>query len=570
MGYNTHMQKKVHQTSAATLLFSAAFFLFALWLMFHTFSYDPIQKEFILASRVWSDFAAHIPLIRSFSLGYNWPPEYPLFPGEPIRYHFLFYFLVGILEYAGVRIDLALNLPSAVGFAGLLLLIYKLSLLFTSKRSVGILAVLFFLFNGTLSFLRFFEPSGSSVEHFFTALLQIPSIKNFPSFGPWDGGLVTAFNNLNVYTNQRHLAPSFAVALTLIYFLIKTPPTQRTIQQRTLRVALVSIVFSLLLFMNQAALLPTLIVSIGIFLWCKTSRIPLLLGGLATLPAVVLFILIAQPSGSPTLQPGYLSPAPFAWSTFLEFWIHNLGVHIVLIPFGILLFPKPFRWFAVPLLIIFVVPNLFKLSTDMINNHKLFNFFMIFGAIYSSYAIVVLRSRLLRLVGRLTGVTKLILQSGISIFIGSVLLLLIFSGVIDLFVIQNDYSLRLSDIPTNQDARFILNNTSSKDIILNSTWFYHPASLAGRAIYNGYAFFTWSAGYDTYTREALVKTIYRSNKKDDICTLLLQEEIAFVELNRQPETFIQPINTLWYTMSPIFYDNPASGITLFKTADICN
>src|SRR5579885_3661753 len=80
-------------------------FSFAFWLEFHTFSYDSKAKEMIIAEKVSSDFLAHIPLIRSFSFGHNWPPEYPLFPGVPIRYHFLFYAGVGLLEKIGFRID---------------------------------------------------------------------------------------------------------------------------------------------------------------------------------------------------------------------------------------------------------------------------------------------------------------------------------------------------------------------------------------------------------------------------------------------------------------------------------
>ena len=81
-------------------------------LMFGTF-YEKNNTIFI-AAKAWSDFASHIPLIRSFSLGINFPPQYPLFPGEPIKYHFLFYYFVGILEKIGLNIGLALNIPSSV------------------------------------------------------------------------------------------------------------------------------------------------------------------------------------------------------------------------------------------------------------------------------------------------------------------------------------------------------------------------------------------------------------------------------------------------------------------------
>src|SRR3989338_2340453 len=91
-------------------------FLFSFWLMRRTLSYDPSASSILIGGKYWSDFCGHLPQIRSFSKGLNWPPEYPLFPGEPIRYHFLFYALVGLLEKSGLRLDWALNIPSALGF----------------------------------------------------------------------------------------------------------------------------------------------------------------------------------------------------------------------------------------------------------------------------------------------------------------------------------------------------------------------------------------------------------------------------------------------------------------------
>src|SRR3972149_7724231 len=88
--------------------------IFGYLITFSTFSAN--LNNLFINTKLWSDFASHIPLIRSFSLGFNIPPEYPLFPGAVIKYHFLFYLAVGLLEKIGVRIDLALNSLSFAGF----------------------------------------------------------------------------------------------------------------------------------------------------------------------------------------------------------------------------------------------------------------------------------------------------------------------------------------------------------------------------------------------------------------------------------------------------------------------
>ncbi len=121
---------------------------FGIFLMLSTFSKE--HNALFISTKSWSDFASHIPLIRSFSFGWNFPPEYPLFPGEPIKYHFLFYSGVGLLEKIGVPIDFALNIPSIIGFILLTYVIYVLGKMIFKSKAVGVLSVIFFIFNSSL------------------------------------------------------------------------------------------------------------------------------------------------------------------------------------------------------------------------------------------------------------------------------------------------------------------------------------------------------------------------------------------------------------------------------------
>ena len=139
------------------VIFAVFAFIFSFWLMTSTFSSNPKAGTFSVAGNVYSDFAANLPLIRSFSKGSNFPPEYPLFPGEPIRYHFLFYLLVGTLEKTGAPLGWALNLPSIFSFWALLLMIYFLAKLLFKSPAVAFLSVIFFLFNGSFAFYHFFQ-----------------------------------------------------------------------------------------------------------------------------------------------------------------------------------------------------------------------------------------------------------------------------------------------------------------------------------------------------------------------------------------------------------------------------
>src|SRR3989304_5922874 len=109
---------KIFKENPFEVLLFLVLLSFSVVIMFKTFNAQ--GGDLKIASKAWSDFAATIPLVRSFSLGDNFPPQYPIFPGPPIRYHFVFYFLVGMLEKLGIRIDWALNGLSIVGLFSLM------------------------------------------------------------------------------------------------------------------------------------------------------------------------------------------------------------------------------------------------------------------------------------------------------------------------------------------------------------------------------------------------------------------------------------------------------------------
>ena len=104
---------------------------------------------------VFSDFAPHLAVIRSFSVGSNFPTEYPHFAGEGIRYHFFFEFLTGNLEFLGLRIDWAFNLPSILSLLAFLVLLYAFTLLLTGQKGVGLLTIVLFSFRSSFAFFTF-------------------------------------------------------------------------------------------------------------------------------------------------------------------------------------------------------------------------------------------------------------------------------------------------------------------------------------------------------------------------------------------------------------------------------
>ena len=527
--------------------------LFSLFLMFHTFSFDTRAQSITIASKAWSDFGAHIPLIRSFSKGANFnrlslaqPIESPLFPNEPVRYHFGFYSFVGLLERLGMRLDYAVNIPSALGFFLMLMMIFVFSYALFSNIFVSILSVIFTLFNGSLSFIRFFA------DHpiFLNTPIDIVTNSKFPSFGPWDGGLISAFWTLNIYTNQRHLALAYGLSLLIIFMTLK--------KSKNIYIALI---ISILLYIHFPAALMATIFLAWIFLVEKNTRSTLFYSALWSLPTLFFLshkVLIGSPI---VVDYGYLIQGPLTIFSFLKYWFYNIGFHSIFIPLGILFSPRSIRrLIAFPLLLLFIIPNVYRLSPDMINNHKFFNFFMIIGSMFSAYAVVWFWKFFRKQISliRPIGLISLI---GITFF-------LVFSGIIDLFPIINDSRGSVVNSDKRQDILFFENHTNPNDVIANSTWFYHPASLAGRAIYSGYTYFTWSYGYNQGKREQELLSIYQAPNLSTLCSLLSTLTISYVELSKTPEEYIHPNLSLWNSI-PAEYTNPDTFLRVYSKNTLC-
>lgn len=541
-------KKYIHNHSVEILVVIFAL-IFSFWLMFHTFQYN--NGSFLISAKVWSDFAGNIPLIRSFSLGDNLPPQYPIFPGEPIRYHFLFYLLVGFLEKIGLQIDWALNLPSALSFSLLIISIYFLAKTFFQSRAVGILSVLFFLFNGSLSFLEFLKTHPFSPNFFY----DISSLMAFPSFGPYDGKIVSAFWNLNIYTNQRHLAISYAFSLFLI-FLVLLPIFKKTKLPLGVSVVL-GILLGLSFSLHMAMFVANGIILCILFLLFPKVRMSIFVILAVAAPLFLPQYFYMQQSPS-TLKPsfffGYLATTMADKTNIFTYWFYNLGLHSIFILIGFFLAPKNMKKVFVSVFSIFILANTVLFSAEASANHKFINFFMIFGNMFTAFALVSLwKKRFLKPV------------VVVSVFF------LIFSGIIDFFPVFNDQKITLSDYHNNPDVYWIIKHTSQNSVFLNTTFLYDPASLAGRKIFLGWPYFPWSAGYDTNARGALMAKILGSKDKEKMCHLLKENNLDYigVKILLRPDPDIPPISSIFQTSFKPAYVNSSSQYSIYSVSKNC-
>src|SRR5438874_12782639 len=185
--------------------FIAALVVVACYLMFGTLWLA--RGNVCMAFVVWNDFGPNLSLMQSFAMGHNFPTEYPHFIGEPIRYHFLFWFQAGNLEFLGLNLAWALNLLSVFSLVAMLILLMTLGELLFHSRAVGRISAALFFFPTTLSYIPFLysQPSVSQ------AVNAIVHLNHWLVSGyPYAGEDVGAWS-LSIFYVQRHLLIGIAV-----------------------------------------------------------------------------------------------------------------------------------------------------------------------------------------------------------------------------------------------------------------------------------------------------------------------------------------------------------------------
>src|SRR5690348_15190696 len=140
-------------------LFIALFFALVTWMMFATANSTGGRLQ--IGNNEYSDFGPNTAIIQSFGVGHNFPTEYPHFSGERIRYHFLFYFLAGNLEFLGFDLAWSLNLLSILSVVAMLVLVMALGEILFNSRAVGRVGAALFFFFGSLSYILFFHKESS-------------------------------------------------------------------------------------------------------------------------------------------------------------------------------------------------------------------------------------------------------------------------------------------------------------------------------------------------------------------------------------------------------------------------
>ena len=195
-------------------IIAGIFLAFVTWMMFHTFTMS--DGKIMIGHHQFPDFGSTLSIMQSFAEGHNFPTQYTHFTGERIRYHFLFYFQAGNLEFLGFSPAVANNVLSIFSLTSLLILVMTLGSVLFNSRIVGRIGAALFFFHGSLAFIPFLQ----SQPNFAALLEKLSTMKDFLQSGfPYRGEAWGVWSQ-NVYLNQRHLASAIAIFLLILIYVV--------------------------------------------------------------------------------------------------------------------------------------------------------------------------------------------------------------------------------------------------------------------------------------------------------------------------------------------------------------
>ncbi len=512
----------------------------AIILMWSTFYVKDGQLN--IGVSVFSDFSPHIGMIRSFSYGNNFPTSYSHFAGEDIRYHFMFQFLVGNLEFLGMRIDYAFNIPSILSFISAFMLLYVLALKISGRLLSGALALLFFAFRSGKAIFLYIQrvPKGESV------LKSLWYNTNFIGDTPHeDWGLW----NLNVYCNQRHLAFGLTVMFFIIFMFLphlyemfervsyqyksfQTKKTSKSYQiWNTIRYAFFSkegwkvinlacplflgILLGSLSFFHGAAVIGCLLVLFVLAIFSLRRLEFLITAVIAVILSSLQSSLFIDGSAiAPKLLFGFIAENKtlFGVVAYLEQILGVLPLVIILaFIFGRKIERYQIMAFSAPLVFAFTV----SLTVDVTVNHKYIMMSCILLGILASVFITSILDKK-SVVFKLAGIMLVLMMT--------------LTGIYDFVTVltKNFREGRVILDMKHPTTDFVRENSDSKDIFLTDSYTINQVVFGGAMLYQGHQYYAWSAGYDTYYRDIMVASMYQASSPRELDKLVRENNISYI------------------------------------------
>jgi sugar lactone lactonase YvrE len=617
---NLYLQRPRGSTIADWVLI-AGYVVLVSWMMFASFNTNVNKLQ--IANPEYSDFGPNTALIQSFAVGHNFPTEYPHFSGDRIRYHFLFYFQAGNLEYLGLDPAWSLNLLSIATLVAMLVVVMTLGEVLFDSRTVGRLGSLLFFFFGSLSYAPFLRKQ-SSVQ---AAIQAIRHQRDYlQTIFPYRGEAWGTWSQVT-YLNQRHFASAIGILLLVLVFLViryraeaaKRAEARANMQLTTARpnepsepalpsasinptgvenvlesqidatsvslaarptedtavsaepffASLRPFVFSgvllgLLPMWNSAVFIAAAAILGFLFILCPLRLQMLALAATAGLIAMPQMLFLSTGSGRAhmpkLLHWGYTIDHP-TLANVAKYLGFTFGFKWLLIALALAFATSLQRRFFLAFLSLIAVAFSFQFTIEVLANQKFIHIWVIIANLFVAFAVW----RLWRF--RLAGTTL----PGKFVALVSTLLI-IPGGIIDFFPIHNT---GWSEVTYKNDELidWLNKNTTPRQIFLSDRFVNHPILMAGRRVFCGWPYYAWSAGYDAGKRDRVYIDLFETRDPWKLYRLLKENDIKYVAFDgavRQASFIKRPNEQVYATyFHKVFEDkqNRYNSLVIYKIPD---
>jgi DNA-binding beta-propeller fold protein YncE len=606
-------------SSIADWLLIAGYVVLVSWMMFASFNTKAGKLQ--IANPEYSDFGPNTALIQSFAVGHNFPTEYPHFSGDRIRYHFLFYFQAGNLEFLGLDPAWSLNLLSITTLVAMLVIVMTLGEVLFNSRAVGRLGSLLFFFFGSLSYVPFLRKQASVRA----AIQAITHQRDYlQTIFPYRGEAWGTWSQVT-YLNQRHFASAIGILLLVLVFLViryravaakraearaatetmtaqpnglpdtaplavsanpsgdvresqvEMPSVSVAIQSTeettitaepfiaTLRPFIFSgVLLGLLPMWNSAVFIAAAAILGLLFLLCRLRLQMLALALTAGLIALPQMLFLSSGSGRAhmpkLLHWGYTIDHPTV-ANVAKYLGFTFGFKWLLIALALLFATSLQRRFFLAFLSLIAVAFCFQFTIEVLANQKFIHIWVIIANLFVAFALW----RLWHV--SLAGTT---LPGKCAAIVAT--LLIIPGGIIDFFPIHNT---GWSEVTYKNDSLidWLNKNTTSREIFLTDRFVNHPILMAGRRVFYGWPYYAWSAGYDASKRDTVYIELFESRDPWKLYRLLKENGIKYVGFDgavRQVSFIKRPNEQLYSTyFSKVFEDkqNRYNSLIIYKIPD---
>lgn len=503
---------------------------FVTGMMFYVFH----MKDGILYSgfSVFGDYAPHTAMMRSFSRGNNFPTQYPHYGGQDVKYHFMFQFLVGNLEYLGMRIDIGYNLVSILALVGFLMILYGISYRMFRSFWAGAAAIVFFFFRSGTAFWQYLW------EHFRAGNLM-ETLRENTAFIGYTTNENWGLWNFNVYLNQRHLAFGLLIVAAAVWIFMewleagcshsekgmiwirKRLFSKEAWSSRNMEIAvLLGVFLGLTAFWNGAALIGGLLILAGMAVFSD--------GKLDYVICAVLAVFFSELQSKIFVSGSVMSPS-FYWGFLADdkslagviwYLVEISGFFFAgLIVAAVFLKRKEravLMSFLLPLAFAFLV----SLTPDINVNHKYVMISYAFTAVFWGWAV-----RGIFLSGK----------KGWKKWTGRIVcvvlcICLTMTGIYDFVIIlrDNDSGHRMTVNMNSDLTDWLCENLHKDDLLLTPEYTMNEVTMSGVMLYCGWPYYAWSAGYDTYYRAEQAVVIYTTDDEETLRMTVKKEKITYI------------------------------------------